>query len=238
MPPIIIANWKMNLTLEEAISKAELFSAFKHSARFLLSPPIPYISYISKNFKKLDICAQNVGATNGFGAYTGEYSADMLKSCNVNYAIIGHSERRHIFGEHSQLIKQKILNCLDAGITPIICVGETLESRQNKNYKEFIAQQIKDSIPETEQTIIIAYEPVWAIGSGVIPTMEEIAEIFNFIKTDEEISIIAKNAELVYGGSVNSENYKDIIKITDNSGVILGAASLNENELKKILELN
>jgi triosephosphate isomerase len=238
MKPIIIANWKMNLSLEEAITKAKSFNNYSHSVRFLLAPPTPYISYLAEKFRNLNICAQNVSSINCFGAYTGEYSAAMLKTCGVHYAIIGHSERRNNFGETNKLVKQKALNCIESGITPIICTGETLEARKNGNYKEFMAEQIRESIPQTPHPIIIAYEPVWAIGSGLIPTPKEIAEIFTFIKTDKEISIIAKNAELVYGGSVNSKNYKEILSIAGNNGIILGSASLDNKELSKILELN
>lgn len=238
MKPIIIANWKMHLTLEEAIAKAKSLNDSKYSARFLLAPPTPYLGYLAKTFKNINICAQNVSAINGFGAYTGEYSAAMLKSCGINYAIVGHSERRHTMGELNKLIKQKVVNCLESQITPIICIGETLEARQNKNYKDFIAEQINKSIPETQSPIIIAYEPVWAIGSGLIPTPEEILEIFTFIKTSKDISVIAKNVELIYGGSVNSKNYKEILAVAGNNGVILGSASLDDKELNTIFKLN
>ncbi|MDG1436667.1 MAG: triose-phosphate isomerase [Rickettsiaceae bacterium] len=235
MKPIIIANWKMNLTLDEAYSKAKNLDSKSYSSQLLLAPPAPYLAYFAQNFKNTAICAQNVSALNGFGAYTGEYSAEMLKSCNVNYAILGHSERRNTLGETNKLIKKKAFNCIEAQITPIICVGETLEARKNKNYKEFIADQLNSSIPDNAESIIIAYEPFWAIGTGLVPTIEEIAEIFDFIKTSGDISIVAKNSQLVYGGSVSSKNHKDILSVTGNNGVILGSASLDENELNSIL---
>jgi triosephosphate isomerase len=235
MKPIIIANWKMNLTLEEAYTKAKLLDSRNYSAQLLLAPPAPYLAHLTQNFKNINFCAQDLSAFSGFGAYTGEYSAEMIKSCNVNYAIIGHSERRNSIGEHSNFIKQKVLNCIEAQIIPIICVGETLEARKNNNYKEFIAEQINQSIPENAHSIIIAYEPFWAIGSGLVPTIEEISEIFEFIKSSEDISIVAKNAQLVYGGSVSSKNYKEILAIAGNNGIILGSASLNDDELNLIL---
>jgi triosephosphate isomerase len=235
MTPIIIANWKMNLTLDEAYSKAKKLDSKSYSSQLLLAPPAPYLAYFAQNLENTSICAQNISALNGFGAYTGEYSAEMIQSCNINYAILGHSERRNMFGETNKLIQKKAFNCVKANITPIICVGESLEARKNNNYKEFISRQINESIPENATSIIIAYEPFWAIGTGLVPTMQEIAEIFDFIKTSEDISIVAKNAQLVYGGSVSSKNYKEILSIAGNNGVILGSASLDENELNSIL---
>jgi triosephosphate isomerase len=235
MKPIIIANWKMNLTLKEAYTKTKQLDSRNYSAQLLLAPPAPYLAHFTQNFQNIEFCAQDLSAFNGYGAYTGEYSAEMIKSCNINYAIIGHSERRNAIGEHSNSIKQKALNCINNQITPIICIGETLEARKNNNYKEFITEQITQSIPENIQSLIIAYEPFWAIGSGLVPTIEEISEIFEFIKSNEDISIVAKNAQLVYGGSVSSKNYKEIIAINGNNGIILGSASLNDDELNLIL---
>lgn len=235
MKPIIIANWKMNLTLDEAYSKATKLNSKSYSSQLLLAPPAPYLAYFAQNLNNTNICAQDVSAFNDFGAHTGEYSAKMLKSCNINYAILGHSERRNLFGESNQLIQKKAFNCVEAQITPIICVGETLLARNNNSYKEFIAAQINESIPENAHSIIIAYEPFWAIGTGLVPTLQEISEIFDFIKTSKTISALAKNAQLVYGGSVSSKNYKEILALPGNNGVILGSASLNDDELNIIL---
>lgn len=235
MKPIIIANWKMNLTLQEAGLKAKLLESSNYSAQFLLAPPMPYLAYFANLFKKITFCAQDVSAISGFGSYTGEYSAEMIKSCDVNYAIIGHSERRSNFHESNRIVKKKAENCIKAGITPIICIGEPLEARKNHNFKEFILEQITESIPEHASDIIIAYEPSWAIGTGISPTIDEIAEIFEFIKTSSKISMVAKNAQAVYGGSVNSKNYKEILAVPNNSGVILGGASLDDQELGSIL---
>ncbi len=235
MKPIIIANWKMNLTLEDALLKAGQLNSKNYSAQVLLAPPAPYLAYFANNFKNINICAQDASTLSGYGAYTGEYSAEMLKSCGINYSIIGHSERRTISAESNKIVKKKVANCINAQITPIICIGETLEARQNNNYNEFILGQISESIPEDAHSIIIAYEPCWAIGSGIAPTIKEISEIFNFIKTSEKINIVAKNAQLVYGGSVSSKNYKEILAVPGNNGIILGSASLNDEELSLIL---
>ncbi len=130
------------------------------------------------------------------------------------------------------------MNCINANIIPIICVGESLEARKSNHYKEFIAQQINESIPENIKSVIIAYEPFWAIGSGIVPTIAEISEIFEFIKNSKETSFVAKNAQLVYGGSVNSHNYEQILSVNNNSGVMLGSASLKDEELNIILNHN
>lgn len=235
MKPIIIANWKMNLTLENALLKAGQLDNRNYSAQILLAPPAPYLAYFASKFKNINICAQNVSTLSGYGAYTGEYSVEILKSCGINYSIIGHSERRTTYAESNKIVKKKVENCVNARITPIICIGETLEARQNNNYNEFILEQISESIPENAHSIIIAYEPFWAIGSGIAPTIEEISEIFTFIKTNDKISVVAKNAQLVYGGSVSSKNYKEILAVPGNNGIILGSASLDDEELSLIL---
>ena len=235
MKPIIIANWKMNLTLKEAILKAEQLEKRNYSSQLLLAPPALYLGHLASILKKTALCAQDVSLASGQGAYTGENSSDMIKSCSINHALIGHSERRTVFKESNSIVKTKVANCLNSGVMPIICIGENLETRQNNNYKEFLVQQLTESIPDNAHNIIIGYEPVWAIGSGIIPTPEEIAEVFELIKTDKNISMVAKNAQLVYGGSVNSKNYKEILAVPGNSGLILGSASLKEDELNTIL---
>lgn len=235
MKPIIIANWKMNLSLKEAFLKADLLDKRNSWAHFILAPPAPYLAYFSERFSKTTFCAQDVSSISGYGAYTGEVSADIIKSCGVNYAIIGHSEKRTIMKDNNIKVRKKVENCIKAEIKPIICIGETLESRKNNNYKEFILEQINESIPENAKNVIIAYEPIWAIGTGISPTEEELTEIFNFIKNDSATSQVAKNAQLVYGGSVDSRNYKKILAIKGISGILIGSASLNDDELNLIL---
>lgn len=234
MKPIIIANWKMNLTLENALLKAAQLNNRNYSAQILLAPPAPYLAYFASKFKNINICAQDVSTLSGYGSYTGEYSVEILKSCGINYSIIGHSERRTTYTETNKIVKKKVENCVNACITPIICIGENLEARQNNNYNEFILEQISESIPKNIHSII-AYEPLWAIGSGIALTIEEISEIFNLIKTDDKIRVIAKNAQLVYGGSVSSKNYREVLAVAGNNGVILGSASLDDEELSLIL---
>jgi len=236
MNKIIIANWKMNQVSQEIFDNIQQFEKIDYPVEFLLAPSVPYLfHFANKSLDNIRICAQDVSSIEGFGAYTGEYSAKILKECGVNYAIIGHSERRNILMESNDLIKQKFQACVNAKITPIVCVGEDLESRKNNNFKEKIVEQIIGSTISCTEDYIIAYEPLWAIGSGITPTVEEIAEILYFLRTDKKISQLAKNARLVYGGSVSSGNSRSILSIDNNDGIMIGSASVDKNELKKIL---
>ena len=225
----------MNIKLGEAIALAQKFESFNHSSQFFLAPPTPYLSYLSKVLVKTKICAQDVSSIKELGAYTGENSATIIKSCGVNYSIIGHSERRTNQRESNSIVRKKIESCIEAGITPIVCIGETLESRQNKNFKEFLIEQINSSIPSNAHNLIIAYEPVWAIGSGIAPKPEEIYEIVELIKKSARVELVAKNAQLVYGGSVSSKNFAEIITVPGLRGVLMGSASLDESEMRSIL---
>ena len=225
----------MNIKLSEAIVLAQKFESLNHSSQFFLAPPTPYLSYLSKILVKTKICSQDVSSIKGLGAYTGENSATIIKSCGVNYSIIGHSERRTNQRESNSIVRKKIENCIEAGIIPIVCIGETLESRQNRNFKEFLIEQINSSIPSNAHNLIIAYEPVWAIGSGIAPKPEEIYEIVELIKKSARVELVAKNAQLVYGGSVSSKNFAEIITVPGLSGVLMGSASLDESEMSSIL---
>lgn len=233
MKHTIIANWKMNPNFNEAIALAKEIEKIKHGHNFLLATPSAYLAYFKNNFN-FNISAQDVSIFNEFGAYTGETSADLIKSFGINYSIIGHSERRSLMFETNKIVRKKIENCINANITPIVCVGETLESRQNNTFKELLLEQI-NSIPENAGNIILAYEPFWAIGSGIIPTIDEIKQVTEFIKTNDKVSIVAKNAQLVYGGSVSCKNFNQIIDIPEINGVLIGSASLKIDELKTIL---
>lgn len=236
MRPFIIANWKMNLTLDEAINLiSKLEKNIKtHGNHVLIASPVPYITRLQEISSKIAFCAQDVSLFSVEGAYTGEISANMIKSCGINYSIIGHSERRKYFKEDNMVIQTKVKNCLDAGITPIVCFGESKEEREKKGYNELLFKQINESLPDTSENIILAYEPLWSIGSGVSASLPEIAEIANFIQ-DNRQALVAKNLSLVYGGSVSSKNYKDILSIPGISGVLVGGASLNIDELTNMI---
>ncbi|GAB4166172.1 MAG: hypothetical protein Tsb006_5600 [Rickettsiaceae bacterium] len=224
----------MNLKLADALALAQSIEPNERSHQFLLAPPTPYLAYFATLIKKAAICAQDVSVVKGFGAFTGENSAELIKSCGVDYAIIGHSERRTTMLETNVVIKKKIENCINAGITPIVCIGETMEARRNNSFKEFLLEQIQ-FIPENAHNLILAYEPIWSIGTGIAPRPEEIYEIVELIKNSKHVSLVAKNAQLVYGGSVSSKNFTEITKIKGIGGVLIGSASLNREELQLIV---
>ena len=234
MEQLIIANWKMNLTFKEASNLTRFLSEHNNCHKLIIASPTPYIAYLAQNYQQLSFCAQDVSVKNAFGSYTGESSAKFFKSCGVNYSLIGHSERRTLFGETNGIIRKKAEVCIENQITPIICIGESEALRNSGSYKEFLLTQLEESLPKTDKRMIIAYEPVWAIGTQITPTIEQITEVAELIKTKYQ-SIVAKTMQLVYGGSVNSENCKDIINIKDISGILVGGASLNKDKLFKIL---
>ncbi|NRB11060.1 MAG: triose-phosphate isomerase [Rickettsiaceae bacterium] len=227
MKTLIIVNWKMNLTLDEALSRCEIIASRNYQLPIVIAPPTPYIAYLARAYKNLDFCTQDISIFHENGLYTGEYSAEMIKNCGIKYSIVGHSERRNYFRETNKTVKEKATNCVKAGVIPIICIGEDMETRQNNNYLEFLLEQINHSTPEHEGEIILAYEPLWAIGSGITPSNEEIAEIFVFIKNNKNITTVAKNSLLVYGGSVTLENYKEILSVKNSNGVLVGSAALD-----------
>ncbi|XVN42730.1 MAG: triose-phosphate isomerase family protein [Candidatus Rickettsia vulgarisii] len=239
MKKLIIANWKMNLSLEEAFTFCnKLVQQNCYNDLIIATPPI-YLSYLSDKFKSLTFSAQDVSKYQGEGSYTGEYSSSLLKLSNINYSIIGHSERRELFNESNQLVRQKVENCFQADLTPIICIGENLELRTNKTYKEFLLRQLVESLPKNYQELskdyIIAYEPVWSIGIGNIPKEDELVEVFDIINSFLKQSQVANNVSLVYGGSVNLDNIKQILNLQEIGGVLVGKSSLDYQVLVKML---
>ena len=173
------------------------------------------------------------------GSFTGDISAEMLKDVGAKYVILGHSERRQYYFESDEIIAQKIINAVENGLTPILCVGESLQQRQNGNHQDFIINQLQNSLIQNKiDNLIIAYEPIWSIGSGAVPTIAEIEEITSLI-----ISELSKNKNIVdfkviYGGSVNSNNAREILQTKNINGLLVGGASLNEDEFYKIIKCN
>jgi len=214
MKKLIVANWKCNpATLKEA---QELFCLLKEDIKnkdIVICPPSIFLSSL--------ICDDiNFGAQNcfweEFGAYTGEISPQMIKSIGCEYVIIGHSERRTIFNESNDEIRSKIKQAKRAGLIPIVCIGES----KDQNTFEIIEEQIKD----IEKDVILAYEPLWAIGTGKNASFDKVREVRGFLK----------DRKILYGGSVNSQNAKDYLEITD--GLLIGGASLDAIEFLKIIK--
>ncbi|WP_341757785.1 triose-phosphate isomerase family protein [Candidatus Tisiphia endosymbiont of Ditula angustiorana] len=239
MKKLIIANWKMHINLDDAFKFCARLTEQQHNNKFIIAPPAPYLAYLSDKFKSIEFCGQNVSQFEGQGSYTGEYSSLLLKLSGINYAIVGHSERRSFFQESNELIRQKAENCLNAKISPIICIGEDLATRKNNNYKKFLLKQLVESLPNDTIgegiDVIIAYEPIWTIGTGIIPNQEELTEIFDVLNYFLQQSQVANNVSLVYGGSVNLGNIEKILSIQNIDGVMIGKSSLDYQILVQIL---
>ncbi len=243
---LIAGNWKMNTTPKEA---KELCSFLKNSIKqientvdILVCPPFTNISAAAEVLEESTI---KFGAQNCYfaekGAFTGEVSLQMLKELNCSYVIIGHSERRKIFKESNELINKKIIACLPTGINPIFCIGETLEERQSGNtfnvLKEQISIGLKDISKELVKNIVIAYEPVWAIGTGIAATTEQIQETHHQIKEylNELYNDTMQNL-ILYGGSVDDKNAKSILELDDVNGGLIGGASLKGEVFLSIIK--
>ena len=178
--------------------------------------------------------AENVSTKND-GAYTGEVSASQLKSYGVEYTIVGHSERREYQKETFEDINEKVKRLFENNITPILCIGESKEQRENTDFKTFLKEEIETAISglteEQINKIIIAYEPIWSIGTGIIPTEEQIIDVFDFIK--EKLP----NTKVLYGGSANVSNIEMLNKIKQIDGYLLGGLSLKPDDLQKFLDI-
>ena len=197
----------------------------------LLCPTFLNISIVSNSNIKLG--SQNVSVSDN-GAYTGEISASQLKSYQVKYAIVGHSERREYQRETNEEINKKIKQLFKNDITPILCIGETLEERKQNKVNEVLEEELtiatKDLTEEEKKRLIIAYEPIWSIGTGVIPTNEQIEEVF------QEIKRLVPASYILYGGSANEENIDQLKQIPSINGYLLGGLSLKVDKLKVFIE--
>ncbi|MEN3015112.1 MAG: triose-phosphate isomerase [bacterium] len=232
MKYIIASNWKANFTLQEAIDWFEKVTSYiekLHSSniRVIAAVPYPYIHHLSTNFTTLDVFSQNISHVEG-GAYTGEVTISMLKSINFKGSIVGHSERRHIFNETNEIINKKILLLQKNSLESILCVGETLDERKQGRTKQTIQQQISEALRGVTnfELITIAYEPVWAIGTGIPIDINDLIEMEKFIR---EFVLREYNwqAKILYGGSVDKGFIREIIQKTTLDGALIGSASWN-----------
>lgn len=245
--PLIAANWKMYKTLEETRT---FFKEFIPKIKdifdrdIIVAPPFTSLNEASNLVKEVPNChiaAQNMHFEEQ-GAFTGEISPLMLKAIGVSFVIIGHSERRHIFGESDDLIGKKVKSAIIHGICPILCVGETLEQREQGRTNEVISMQLDAGLSlislEEMESVTIAYEPVWAIGTGKTATPELAQEVHSFIRNliaQKFNSPIAENLRLLYGGSVKPENVSGLMSQPDIDGALVGGASLEVNSFEKIV---
>ncbi|MCI9365346.1 MAG: triose-phosphate isomerase [Clostridia bacterium] len=242
---VIAGNWKMNMLPDEAIRFIEELTPLVKDTENEVVLCVPYtdLFYVLLNVQgtNIKVGAQNVHFEES-GAYTGEISAKMLKSINVEYVIIGHSERRQYFAETDETINKKIKVAITNGLKPIVCVGETLEEREKGITFDIITKQTRLALEGIDKdqvkNVIIAYEPVWAIGTGKTATADEANEAIKKIR--EEISKIYGNdiAECViiqYGGSIKSSNAREFLTKSDIDGGLVGGASLKPEEFSKIV---
>ena len=230
-----VANWKLNGNfkfIDQFISKISLP---KDSSKcVVICPTFIHLDYMSKNKRGFYVGAQNVSQYKD-GAFTGEISVDSLSDLNVNFCIVGHSERRQIFCERDDEINFKSANLINNNLIPIICVGETLEEKEKGITNDILAEQLKKSIPSSSdfENTIIAYEPIWAIGTGLTPTIEEIEDTHQFIR---EHNSKFNKFKILYGGSVKAKNAKEITSLFNVDGALIGGASLKFDEFTKIIE--
>ncbi len=239
-----IGNWKMNKTSSQArVLAKELKRMFKNynSALIAIAPPFTSLADAGREIRNSNIklCAQNCHWKES-GAFTGEISPTMLKELNVEFVILGHSERRQYFGETDVWVNMRARAAIEHGLIPIVCVGETREQRENNETMSIIKRQVTQSLKEIElkdaDSLIIAYEPVWAIGTGLVAKPEQIEEVHRFIRA-LLLNIYGESGKdimILYGGSVKPDNIHSFIHIEDVNGALVGGASLNAEEFFSI----
>ena len=230
----IIANWKLHGSIQFAkdfLKKID-FNGSNNEKTLIVCPPATLIPYLKSD--KFYIGSQDCSNFDT-GAYTGEISANLLREIGCKFSIVGHSERRNVFNEDNKIILNKIINLINNDIIPILCVGENLQQRKENLTKDILKDQINNCLPNKidQSKIIIAYEPIWSIGTGLIPTVDQISDIHNFIKED---IFNNKNLKVIYGGSVKAVNYKKIIDNELINGLLVGGASINIEEFNQIIK--
>ncbi|WP_286845714.1 triose-phosphate isomerase [Proteiniphilum sp. UBA5310] len=245
---IVAGNWKMNKNLQEGLEMAkELNEALKGktvNCDVVIGTPFIHLASVvaSVDTTKIGVAAQNC-ADKASGAYTGEVSAEMVASTGAKYVILGHSERRAYYHETPEILKEKVLLALANGLTPIFCVGEVLQERESGRHFDVVKSQVESSLfdlsPEDFTKIILAYEPVWAIGTGKTATAGQAQEMHAFIRktlSEKYGEKIADNTSILYGGSANAGNAKELFSNPDVDGGLIGGASLGVNKFLPIIE--
>lgn len=229
---IIAGNWKMNGTRADLDTMIGAISKVKTENRVILCVPFTLLRPGTEN---VAIGAQDISA-HAKGAYTGEVSGAMISEAGAKYVIVGHSERRMYHDETNDIVRQKVQMALENGLTPIICVGETMEEKRAGKTFDIIQAGVKESLPtDVHDDIIIAYEPRWAIGAGITPTTQEIADAHKVI-ADTLSYMGLDGTPILYGASVNPLNVGDIVAIRNVGGVLVGGASLKPQEFVTIIE--
>lgn len=241
--PFIAGNWKMHKSIPEALELAgSLRQRLKdvEEVDIAVFPPFTSLFMVSKALEgsNIKLGAQNVFYENE-GAFTGEISPNMLLDVGCSLVIVGHSERRHIFGETDQMINRKLVSAQNNGLIPILCVGERLEEREEGKTFDVIKRQVREGLKGANPSFIIAYEPVWAIGTGKTATPEQAQEVHLFIRgLIEELfgKDTAQRTRILYGGSVKPHNIEGLMSMPDIDGALVGGASLKAEDFEKIVK--
>ena len=244
---IIAGNWKMHTTLAEASILVEglkkALAATTTNRQVVVCPPFTGLSTVTDLVADTDIA---VGAQNMYfeekGAYTGEIAPAMLVDAGVKYVVLGHSERRQYFAETSETVNKKMLKCFEHGLIPIMCCGESLEERQGGTTEEVVGAQVKAGLAglsnEEVEKVVIAYEPIWAIGTGLVPTVGDVAAMHGAIRAKLgglAGGDTAGTMRILYGGSVNAENAAELLGADDVDGALVGGASLKAGKFVPII---
>ena len=233
-------NWKMNGTASQLAEVKTLVAGLATSADVLLCPPATLLDRMTVAADgKIATGAQDCHAA-ASGAHTGDISCDMIKDAGGTYVILGHSERREDCGEHSDIVRAKARTAQAAGLVAVICIGETLAEREANNTIDILAGQLAGSVPDTTtaENTVVAYEPVWAIGTGKVPTLEQIQEVHDSLRselTNRFGADIADGIRLLYGGSVKPSNASDIFAVSNVDGALVGGASLKAADFGAII---
>lgn len=248
--PLIAGNWKMYKTCEEAAETAKALTGFLSSppenTDIMIAPPFTALSAVASVLKgsRIALGAQNLHWENE-GAFTGEISPLMLRSCGCRYVILGHSERRHLFGETDANINRKIKAALHHDLIPILCVGETEAEREQKKTFSVLDKQAEKGLEGLSsmelESLVVAYEPVWAIGTGKTATADQAQEAHAYIRGFIEKKLgnhLAKSVRILYGGSVKPSNIENLMGMPDVDGALVGGASLQAESFKDLVLYN
>lgn len=239
---IVAGNWKMNLNWEDANALFQsLNTNYADAVEVIVFPSTPYLLPLLAN-NNVKVGAQN-GHPKESGAFTGETSFAQLKSIGVSHALVGHSERREYFAESNAFLREKVDACLQLGITPVFCCGEPLEIRKKNDEKSFVTKQLEESLfhltASEFQKCVIAYEPIWAIGTGLTATSEQAEEMHATIRAfiaRKYGNELAETISILYGGSCNENNARELFSCPNVDGGLVGGASLKSDAFKKIID--
>lgn len=247
---IVAGNWKMNLDYNEGLTLFSEIANMVHDEAsgnqqvIICSPYVHLYSLkqLAKNSNRIHIGAQNCHQEES-GAYTGEISVKMLRSIGVDYVILGHSERRQYFGETNELLAKKTDKVLEHELNPIFCIGETKDERESNRYEQVIATQLEEGVFHLDKTqfakVVLAYEPVWAIGTGLTASAQQAQDVHAFIRSkiaEKYDAETADNATILYGGSCNAKNAPELFSQPDIDGGLIGGASLKSRDFTDIVK--